>query len=77
MFVACIHRCLVFLYFISEERHLLHWSDIVGASHSRNYMLWQYGDYASRGVKDVCEFGNPQTAEQEVQNHVGHATDQL
>lgn len=51
------------------QRHLLHWSDIVGASHSRNYMLWQYGDYASRGVKDVCEFGNPQTAEQEVQNH--------
>lgn len=51
------------------QRRLLHWSNIVGASHSKNYMLWQYGEYASRGVKEVCELGYPRTAEQEVQSN--------
>jgi len=34
-------------------------------------MVWQYGDYATKGVKEVCEFGYPRTAEQEIQSHVG------
>lgn len=61
--------CDAYLYFI--ERRLLHWSNIVGASHSKNYMVWQYGDYATKGVKEVCEFGYPRTTEQEIQSHVG------
>ncbi|KAK3578437.1 hypothetical protein CHS0354_037408 [Potamilus streckersoni] len=36
---------------------LLHWSNIVGASHTADYHIWDYGQYASRGVKEVCEYG--------------------
>ncbi|XP_078335359.1 spondin-1-like isoform X4 [Crassostrea virginica] len=35
----------------------LHWSSIVGASHTNDYVVWDYGQYASRGVKEVCEYG--------------------
>ena len=33
-------------------------------------MIWQYGDYASKGIKEVCEFGYPRTLEQEMRRHV-------
>jgi len=52
------------------ERRLLHWSNIVGASHSRNYIIWQYGDYASRGVREVCEFGYPRSVQDEIEQNV-------
>jgi len=52
------------------ERRLLHWSNIVGASHSRQYIIWQYGDYASRGVREVCELGYPRSVQDEIQQHV-------
>ena len=51
-------------------RPSLHWSNVVGASHSKHYIVWQYGDVASRGVKEVCEFGYPQALEEEMRQHV-------
>ncbi|XP_041350628.1 spondin-1-like [Gigantopelta aegis] len=38
--------------------YLLHWSNIVGASHSNDYRIWEYGQYATQAVKEVCEFGS-------------------
>jgi hypothetical protein len=32
--------------------------------------VWQYGAYASRGVKEVCELGYPRTVEDEIQQRV-------
>ncbi|MGH0143248.1 UNVERIFIED_CONTAM: hypothetical protein FKN15_040278 [Acipenser sinensis] len=43
-----------------------HWSAIIGASHSKDYVLWEYGDYASEGVKQVAEFGSPVKMEEEI-----------
>lgn len=51
------------------HKRLLHWSNIVGASHSKAYNIWQYGGYASKGIKEVCEFGYPRTLEQEMRQH--------
>ena len=58
------------VFFCCTDKRLLHWSNIVGASHSRNYEIWQYGGYATKGVKEVCEFGYPRTLEQEMRRHV-------
>ena len=55
---------------VRAERRLLHWSNIVGASHSASYMIWQYGDYASRGVREVCEFGYPRSVQDEIEQNV-------
>lgn len=56
--------------FVFSDKRLLHWSNIVGASHSKAYNIWQYGGYASKGIKEVCEFGYPRTLEQEMRQHV-------
>lgn len=50
-----------------------HWSALIGASHSKNYMLWEYGGYASDGVRQVAEFGSPIKMEQEIRRKVGYA----
>lgn len=47
-----------------------HWSAIIGASHSRNYVLWEYGGYASDGVKQVAELGSPVKMEEEIRQKV-------
>ncbi|CAF97515.1 unnamed protein product, partial [Tetraodon nigroviridis] len=47
-------------------RRANHWSALIGASHSKNYMLWEYGGYASDGVRQVAEFGSPIKMEQEI-----------
>ncbi|ETE64770.1 hypothetical protein L345_09460, partial [Ophiophagus hannah] len=43
-----------------------HWSAIIGGSHSKNYVLWEYGGYASEGVKQVAELGSPVKMEEEI-----------
>lgn len=48
-----------------------HWSALIGASHSKNYMLWEYGSYASDGVRQVAEFGSPIKMEEEIRQKVG------
>ncbi|XP_052829392.1 spondin-1 [Octopus bimaculoides] len=51
------------------QTHLLHWSSVVGASHSTEYNIWQYGDFASRAVKYVCEYGSSNILETEMRKH--------
>ncbi|XP_051953825.1 spondin-1-like [Xyrauchen texanus] len=47
-------------------RRANHWSALIGASHSKNYVLWEYGGYASEGVKQVAELGSPVKMEEEI-----------
>uniref|UniRef100_A0A8C7YQK0 Spondin-1 n=1 Tax=Oryzias sinensis TaxID=183150 RepID=A0A8C7YQK0_9TELE len=47
-------------------RRANHWSAIIGASHSKNYVLWEYGGSASDGVKQVAELGSPVKMEEEI-----------
>uniref|UniRef100_A0A3Q3X2V2 Spondin-1 n=1 Tax=Mola mola TaxID=94237 RepID=A0A3Q3X2V2_MOLML len=47
-------------------RRANHWSALIGASHSRRYVLWEYGGYASEGVRQVAEFGSPIKMEEEI-----------
>uniref|UniRef100_A0A8D0L263 Spondin-1 n=1 Tax=Sphenodon punctatus TaxID=8508 RepID=A0A8D0L263_SPHPU len=51
-------------------RRANHWSAIIGGSHSKNYVLWEYGGYASEGVKQVAEFGSPVKMEEEIRQQV-------
>ncbi|XP_051919426.1 spondin-1a isoform X1 [Hippocampus zosterae] len=47
-------------------RRANHWSAIIGASHSKNYVLWEYGGLASDGVRQVAELGSPVKMEEEI-----------
>ncbi|KAJ8349300.1 hypothetical protein SKAU_G00244300 [Synaphobranchus kaupii] len=47
-----------------------HWSAIIGASHSRDYVLWEYGGYSSEGVKQVAELGSPVKMEEEIRQKI-------
>ncbi|KAJ4938055.1 hypothetical protein JOQ06_002681 [Pogonophryne albipinna] len=47
-------------------RRANHWSALIGASHSRSYVLWEYGGYASEGVRQVAEFGSPIKMEEQI-----------
>jgi len=49
--------------------HLLHWSDLIGAVHSQDYSVWNYGDIASDGLKQVAEWGAIGTMQKEIRNH--------
>ncbi|CAF4293399.1 unnamed protein product [Rotaria socialis] len=49
--------------------HLLHWSDIIGTVHSDQYSLWNYGDTASDGLKQIAEWGAIGTMQKEIKNH--------
>uniref|UniRef100_UPI00358F2622 spondin-1 isoform X2 n=1 Tax=Myxine glutinosa TaxID=7769 RepID=UPI00358F2622 len=43
-----------------------HWSALIGASHSANYVPWEYGGLASDGVRRVAEWGSPIAMEEEI-----------
>uniref|UniRef100_A0A8C7MBY7 Spondin-1 n=1 Tax=Oncorhynchus kisutch TaxID=8019 RepID=A0A8C7MBY7_ONCKI len=47
-------------------RRANHWSALIGASHSRSYVLWEYRGFASEGVKQVAELGSPVKMEEEI-----------
>lgn len=47
-------------------RRANHWSALIGASHTRSYVLWEYGGYASEGVRQVAELGSPIRMEEEI-----------
>ncbi|KAG8564500.1 hypothetical protein GDO81_016495, partial [Engystomops pustulosus] len=47
-------------------RRANHWSAIIGGSHSKEYVVWEYGGYASEGVKQVAELGSPVKMEEEI-----------
>uniref|UniRef100_A0A8C5MSR1 Spondin-1 n=1 Tax=Leptobrachium leishanense TaxID=445787 RepID=A0A8C5MSR1_9ANUR len=47
-------------------RRANHWSAIIGGSHSKEYVLWEYGGFSSEGVKQVAELGSPVKMEEEI-----------
>lgn len=51
---------------------LTHFSDIIGASHSSDYMVWEYGKEASDGLKQVAEWGSTRRLESELKRQSDH-----
>ncbi|PRD38259.1 UNVERIFIED_CONTAM: Spondin-1 [Trichonephila clavipes] len=49
---------------------LTHFSDIIGASHTGDFRMWEYGGYASEGVKEVAERGITKRLESELKTEV-------
>uniref|UniRef100_A0AAY4CFB8 Spondin-1 n=1 Tax=Denticeps clupeoides TaxID=299321 RepID=A0AAY4CFB8_9TELE len=47
-------------------RRANHWSALIGASHSRSYVPWEYGGFASEGVRQLAELGSPVKMEEEI-----------
>ena len=47
-----------------------HWSDLIGASHTKDYTIWEYGGLATFGVKRVAELGSPIQLEREIRAQV-------
>jgi len=45
---------------------LLHFSDIIGASHTSEYRVWEQGGYASNGLSQVAKWGSPRLLESEL-----------
>lgn len=45
---------------------LLHFSDVIGASHSANYRVWEKGALASKGLEQVAKWGSPRLLESEL-----------
>ncbi len=42
---------------------------MIGAVHSKNYSIWEYGGLSSEGLQELAEFGVIRTLEQEIKNH--------
>jgi len=49
---------------------LTHFSDIIGASHSTDYRVWEYGGTASDGLRQVAEWGATRQLETELKSEV-------
>lgn len=49
---------------------LTRFSDVIGASHTKNYTFWNYGEYASEGLRQVAENGNTRMLESELKAKV-------
>ncbi|RWS10095.1 spondin-1-like isoform X3, partial [Dinothrombium tinctorium] len=47
---------------------LTHFSDIIGASHSSDFRMWEYGGYASEGFRQVAEMGVTKKLEAELKS---------
>ncbi|PIK42099.1 F-spondin-like protein [Apostichopus japonicus] len=43
-----------------------HWSDLIGATHSSGYTMWEDGSYASDGVKQLAQYGSPVSLQKEM-----------
>lgn len=48
--------------------HQTHFSDIIGASHSTDFRIWEYGGYATEGVRQVAERGITKKLESELKS---------
>ena len=49
---------------------LTHFSDIIGASHSTDFRVWEYGGIASDGLRQVAEWGSTRQLEGELKSQV-------
>lgn len=45
---------------------LTHFSDVIGATHERNYSFWGVGQIASEGFKSLAEWGSVRLIESEL-----------
>jgi len=45
---------------------LLHFSDVIGASHSTDYRVWEADGLASKGISQVAKWGSPRVLESEL-----------
>ena len=45
-------------------------SDMIGASHSAEYHFWEYGDFASRGLRRLAQVGDTHELENEIKSNV-------
>ncbi|CAL1534947.1 unnamed protein product [Lymnaea stagnalis] len=52
-----------------KNAYQLHWSNVVGASHGSDFRIWDYGQLASRAVKEVCEYGASRSLENEMKEN--------
>lgn len=51
---------------------LLHFSDVIGASHDINYRVWEAGGLASKGLTQVAKWGSPRLLESELKSESRH-----
>jgi len=51
---------------------LLHFSDVIGASHDISYRVWEAGGHASKGLTQVAKWGSPRTLESELKAESQH-----
>ncbi|KAJ9594398.1 hypothetical protein L9F63_014188, partial [Diploptera punctata] len=51
---------------------LTRFSDVIGASHSANYRFWDYGSFASEGLRQVAERGSTRMLESELKAESEH-----
>ncbi|XP_065568346.1 spondin-1-like isoform X2 [Artemia franciscana] len=51
---------------------LTHFSDIIGASHSTDFRVWEYGGIASDGLRQVAEWGSTRQLEGELKSQSDH-----
>jgi len=51
---------------------LLHFSDLIGASHDVNYRVWEPGRHASKGLTEVAKWGSPRVLESELKAESRH-----
>lgn len=73
-----VDRLLIFnKALINFTEALAHWSNLIGAIHSKNYSIWEYGGYASAGLKELAEYGIIRTLEEEIKNHVKFSPNSL
>jgi hypothetical protein len=49
---------------------LTRFSDVIGASHSADYRFWDYGSFASEGLRQVAERGVTRMLESELKAEV-------
>jgi len=49
---------------------LTHFSDIVGATHDKNYSFWAEGQWATDGVRQLAEWGSTAILESELRQQV-------
>jgi len=55
-----------------SSQWLLHFSDLIGASHSLDYRVWRAGGTASKGLAEVAKWGQPRVLEAELKAESRH-----
>lgn len=53
---------------------LTKFSDVIGASHTKNFTVWTYGQTATDGLEQLVEYGTTTELESELKNQVSSFT---